>query len=249
MATPPSPAPREWLSYEDDDGTTWLFDASFLASDWTCIFGCGCQGVLTEPAPEQQEGCCSYGAHFADGADRKAVRAAAARLRPDQWQLRKAAKAAGGPIARNEAGDWATLVVDDACVFLNRPGFEGGIGCALHSAALEAGGRPMDWKPDVCWQVPLRLVTTTDENGRITNTLREWHRRDWGEGGSEFAWWCTDTIEAFVGASPAYVGLRDEITELVGQRAYDWLSAQLDVRPRRPFPGTQPVDAPTRRAR
>ena len=255
--TPPATEPstttaapaREWLSYEDGDGTTWLFDASFLASDWTCIFGCGCQGVLTEPAPELAQGCCSYGAHFADGADRKKVRSSAARLRPDQWQLRKVAKAAGGPIAKNETGDWATLVVDDACVFLNRPGFDGGIGCALHAAALEAGERPMDWKPDVCWQVPLRLVSTTDENGRVTNTLREWHRRDWGEGGEEFAWWCTDTTDAFVGERPAYRELHDEIAALVGDEAGDWLAAQLDGRPRSPWPAAQAVAAPTRRRR
>ena len=52
-----------------------------------------------------------------------------------------------------------------ACIFLNRPGFEGGAGCALHIAALEAGERPMDWKPSVCWQVPIRLEHSTDEIG------------------------------------------------------------------------------------
>ena len=29
--------------------------------------------------------------------------------------------------------------------------------------------------------------------------VREWKRRDWGEGGDEFHWWCTDSHEAFVG--------------------------------------------------
>ena len=50
------------------------------------------------------------------------------------------------------------------------------------SRALEAGERPMDWKPNVCWQLPLRLDDHTDDNGYVTSTLREWKRRDWGAG-------------------------------------------------------------------
>lgn len=240
---PPTPTPcDEWVSY-DDGAETWLFDKTFLTSRWSCIYGCGCQGVLTEPAPEQQEGCCSYGAHFADGADRKKVKASAARLRADQWQFRSAARRAGGAFARNDDGAWTTILVDDACVFLNRPGFEGGTGCALHAAAVEAGERPMDWKPEVCWQLPLRLETTTDELGHVTHTLRRWRRRDWGDGGGEFAWWCTESDDAFVGSTPAFVSLRDEIIGLVGEGPYEWLTRAFAAEP---FP--QAVPAPTRRA-
>ena len=77
-----------------------------------------------------------------------------------------------------------TRLVDDACIFLNRPGSAQGAGCALHVAALEAGERPLDWKPNVCWQLPLRLEHSTDENGHVTSRLRDWKRRDWGEGGA-----------------------------------------------------------------
>ncbi len=38
--------------------------------------------------------------------------------------------------AKNKAGEWMTRLVDDACIFLNRPGFAAGAGCALHTAAL-----------------------------------------------------------------------------------------------------------------
>jgi hypothetical protein len=56
---------HEWVSFDDpDEERTWLFDVTFLASAWTCIFGSGCQGVLTGPTPELAQGCCSYGAHF-----------------------------------------------------------------------------------------------------------------------------------------------------------------------------------------
>ena len=53
-----------------------------------------------------------------------------------------------------------------------------GPGYTLHRATLEAGERPMDWKPNVCWQLPLRLENHTDDNGHLTSTLREWKRRD-----------------------------------------------------------------------
>ena len=62
------PDAHEWVSFEDaEEMRTWVFDVTFLASRWTCIFGRGCQGVLTGPAPELVQGCCSYGAHFTDG--------------------------------------------------------------------------------------------------------------------------------------------------------------------------------------
>lgn len=227
-----SPSPRDWISFTEADGTTWLFDATFLASDWTCIFGRGCQGVLTEDATGLGQGCCSYGAHFADKEDRRAVKAAARRLTPADWQRREETLAAGGPVLRDDDGAWVTRLVDDVCCFHNDADFPGGGGCALHGAALRAGERPLDWKPDVCWQLPLRLLTETDEHGHQTHTLREWSRRDWGEGGLDFHWWCTDAPDAFVGRRPVYRELRDEIVELVGEEPYAWLAAHLDGRPR-----------------
>jgi hypothetical protein len=115
-------------------------------------------------------------------------------------------------------------------VFLNRPGFPGGVGCALHLAAVEAGERPLDWKPDVCWQLPLRLEEHTDDEGHVTSTLREWKRRDWGAGGFEFHWWCTDGPEAFVDHLPVWQTNRDEIIEMVGEPAYALLAEHLRSR-------------------
>jgi hypothetical protein len=138
----------------------------------------------------------------------------------------------GGPIFRNDDGEWVTQSVDDACIFLNRPGHPGGAGCALHQAALARGERPIDWKPDVCWQVPLRYDDYTDDNGHTTYLLREWKRRDWGEGGAEFAWWCTDDEMAFGEDRPVFITLRDEIVELVGENAYERLVDYVHSRPR-----------------
>ena len=55
---------HEYISFDDpDEQRTWMFDATFLRSNWNCIWGNGCKGVLTEDATDQNEGCCSYGAH------------------------------------------------------------------------------------------------------------------------------------------------------------------------------------------
>ena len=225
---------HEWYSFEDpNEDRTWVFDVTFLLSNWTCIFGDGCQGVLTGPAPELDQGCCSYGAHFRDDADYKRVQRYAKRLKPEQWQFHQVAKKKGGFAILQKNGDWRTRLVGDACIFLNRPGFAGGEGCALHSAALTAGERFIDWKPEVCWQLPIRQVDSTDENGHVTSTVREWKRRDWGEGGLEFHWWCTDAPDAFVAKEPVYITAADELRETVGDEVYKALAEHLDERRKR----------------
>src|SRR5579875_3952383 len=95
---------HEWVSFEDDDEQrTWVFDVTFLTSRWTCIFGRGCQGVLTGPAPELVQGCCSYGAHFTDDADVARVEAAAATLGDDEWQFAARGRRSG-PVRTDRSG-------------------------------------------------------------------------------------------------------------------------------------------------
>ncbi len=235
---------HEWLSFDDpDEARTWVFDLTFLASRWTCIFGQGCQGVLTEAAPELNHGCCSYGAHFVDEADKARIEAFAEQLTADQWQLRSPGRRKGIAV-RERSGTWRTRVHDGACVLLNRPGFAGGEGCALHHAALQAGERSMDRKPEVCWQLPLRRVDSTDELGHVTSTVREWKRRDWGDGGQEFHWWCTEAPEAFSGQNTVLVTMAAELTEMVGAGIYQRLLAAVAERLSR----TEPLPHPTVRA-
>jgi hypothetical protein len=224
---------HEWISFDDpEEHRTWVFDATFLRSNYRCVYGCGCKGILDRPAPELMLGCCSYGAHFIDRDDADKVAARFDRLTPAQMQHHPTARKKG--VVRDGDPDDdgnATLVtrlVDDACIFLNAADFPGGAGCALHIGALEAGERPLDWKPLVCWQVPLRLEHSTDESGHVTSRLREWKRRDWGEGGDDFGWWCTDEPDAFVGTEPVYRSSRDEIVEMVGRANYDQLVRLLE---------------------
>jgi hypothetical protein len=231
---------HEWVSFEDPaEERTWLFDVTFLLSGWTCIFGQGCQGVLTAAAPEMEQGCCSYGAHFTDDEDVARVEAASSTLTAEQWQFAARGRRTGVTKV-GKGGERTTRLVEGACVFLNRPGFAGGAGCALHRAALERGERPLDLKPNVCWQLPLRREDTVEDDGRVTSRVRQWDRRHWGEGGAEFHWWCTEAPEAFRSKTPVYRELRDELVEMVGAPVYDLLVGYLDAR-RRDHPLVHPA--------
>ncbi|HET9732886.1 MAG TPA: hypothetical protein VFP54_09455 [Acidimicrobiales bacterium] len=236
---------RQWVSFPDqDEMRTWMFDVTFLLSRWTCVFGQGCQGVLTDPAPELVQGCCSYGAHFTDDEDVARVEAAAATLTAEDWQHHRRGRR--GVTKKDRSGATVTRMVDDACVFLNRPGFPGGPGCALHRAAVERGVHPMTMKPDVCWQLPLRREDFGVDGGHVFSVVGPWDRRHWGGGGFEFAWWCTEAEEAFTGASAVYRSLGVELEAMVGAPVYARLVEYLDALV--PAPGT-PVAAPTRSPR
>jgi hypothetical protein len=223
---------HEWISFEDEDEErTWMFDVTFLTSNWTCIFGNGCQGVLTGPAPELVQGCCSYGAHLVDKKDARRVEKAAASLTPEEWQFHGTKK---NVIHVNKRGETVTRLVDEACIFLNRPGFPAGAGCAFHIAATKRGVDHLTLKPEVCWQLPLRREDQVDdEEGHVTSVIREWDRRHWGKGGREFHWWCTEAPDAFVGSKPVYEEMQAELTEMVGRKVYDRFVALLHEREQR----------------
>jgi hypothetical protein len=235
------PDTHEWVSFEDPfEARTWVFDVTFLLSRWRCIYGQGCQGVLTGPAEELVQGCCSYGAHFTDDDDVARVKAAAKTLTDDDWQFATTGRR-GGVVRTQPDGTRVSRLVDGACIFLNRPGFPGGPGCALHRAALGRGQPPLELKPDVCWQLPLRREDATDDAGRVTSTISQWERRHWGEGGDEFHWWCTEAPEAFGAPTPVYESLAPELVAMVGEATYQRLVAYLSARQSTRIPLPHPV--------
>ena len=240
---------REWVSFDDpdEDGRRWQIDVTFLLSSWQCIFGCGCQGVLTERAPELVEGCCSYGAHFSDRKDRDHIVRVAKQLTAEEWQHRDAGRKKGiyARIGKDEDGhpEWRTRLVDDACIFLNRVGFDGGVGCALHVHAMRTGQHHSDVKPEVCWQLPLRRIDDEQDDGTVVSTLTEFARDGWGEGGDDFDWWCTEAPEAFTGTEPVYESLGVELRKMLGTKLYRRVVAYLDQRrTARPEPVVHPAE-------
>lgn len=212
--------------------TVWRFEREFLESNWTCLFGNGCKGILEQPAEHLNQGCCSLGAHFGDGAPGRAeamnIDAYAAMLTPEQFQHHHVAHAAPDPTTGatgifGDAERTHTRLVDGACIFLNRPGFAGGEGCALHIAALASDESPTEWKPSVCWQLPLRVDWQEIDETTESATVRRWTRADWGDHGRTMAWCCTersDGAEAYSGDRPAIDSLADSLIALAGEAVY-----------------------------
>jgi hypothetical protein len=240
---------REWVTFEDpvEDGRTWEVDVTYLLSSWTCIFGAGCQGVLTGPAPELVQGCCSYGAHFSDKKDRDHVVKVARDLDDEDWQYATAGRKKGifAKAGKDDDGkvEWRTRLADDACIFLNRPGFEGGVGCALHIHAARTGQHHSDVKPEVCWQLPLRRIDEEQEDGTVISRLTEFARDGWGEGGEDFHWWCTEAPEAFVGSEPVYRSLAEELRKTLGKKLSAQVAEYLDARVKaQPPPVVHPAE-------
>ncbi|MGY1740910.1 MULTISPECIES: hypothetical protein [unclassified Blastococcus] len=254
---------REWLEFPDpaDPGRVVRADLTWLTSAWTCVFGRGCAGVV---AGRADDGCCSHGAFFSEEDDLLRVTAAVADLTDEDWQLAPVGRGdwteaevteeGQAPDAEEGARSLRTRLVDGACVFLNRPGFPGGAGCALHRMALREGLHPLTTKPDVCWQLPVRReqeVVERPDGTRVTvTTLGEFDRRGWGPGGADLHWWCTGSPAAHVSPEPMVVTYAAELTALIGAPAYAELrrlaEARLDQGLVAPHPASPPPHPPSR---
>jgi hypothetical protein len=202
------------------DGTAWEVDVAFLSSSWRCVWGETCRGIGEVEDPSPFRGCCTLGAEFTDVDDAANVAAAAACLDPDIWSHHDHG-ADHGIFLDDSRG--ATAVVDGACIFLNPDGFSGGAGCALHLGATRHGEPPRDWKPNVCWQLPVKVEWTTE----TTATVRRWSRADFGEDGTDMAWFCTEDDGAFVGDRPVIDSLAPELRELLGDRVVKAITRHL----------------------
>ena len=134
-------------------------------------------------------------------------------------------------VDKDEDGERKTrsLEVDGqrGCVFHNRTDFPTGAGCALHGLALQQGRNPLETKPDVCWQLPIRRlyreVERQDGSTYTEVTVTEYDRRGWGAGGHDLDWYCSGNTEAHVAVEPVYVTNEPELVALMGRPAYDEL--------------------------
>ncbi|MBW0275569.1 hypothetical protein ATM97_29655 [Nocardia sp. MH4] len=228
--------PREWIEFTDpaNDEHQIVADLTWLLSRWSCVFGTpACQGII---ADRPDDGCCSHGAFLADKDDRKRLAGAVKMLTPEDWQLMGEATENGkvvkkGYLELDELEDEPALRTrrfDGACIFLNRPGFAAGPGCALHIMAVRKGIEPLEVKPDVCWQLPIRRtqdwVERPDGEQILRTVVTEYDRRGWGPGGLDLDWYCTGSPDAHVGAKPVWQSYGPELRELLGAPAYEELA-------------------------
>ena len=227
--------PRAFVEFGDpaDPDQVFRCDLTWLTSRWTCIFGRGCQGIY---ADRPDDGCCTLGAHFADDEDEQRVGRAVSQLTAASWQFERQGRTGGwveleSPehAAEGELSGRKTRTVDGACVFLNRPGFAGGEGCALHVLAEQQGRPFLETKPDVCWQLPLRrqfrTVRRTDETTYTEVSIGEYGRDGWGPGGHDLDWYCSSNTEAHRGSEPVFRSSEAELVALMGAAGYAVLAA------------------------
>lgn len=176
---------RETVTFRDADGWSWEFDLTFMLSNYRCIWGSGCPDTRLQ---RTARGCCVDGVEIYQGDgdtpgrdDLKRIRGRVRELTDEDWQNRRVALARGGRDpwgkARFNRDSVHTRLYRGACIFHNRVGHPGGPGCALHVAALRRGENPMDWKPRICWQVP--LFFDIDDKTKTT-TVRACASVDWG---------------------------------------------------------------------
>jgi hypothetical protein len=234
--------PRAFVEFADpaDDAQVFRCDLTWLTSAYTCIFGQGCQGIYAD-APDV--GCCTLGAHFADADDERRVAGFVAQLTPDDWQLHPGrAPRKSDWVETDDDGERKTLAVEvdgqQACVFHNRTDFapasgQGGAGCALHGLALRQGRNPLETKPDVCWQLPIRRqfreVERQDGTSYTEVSIGEYDRRGWGPGGHDLDWYCSGNTEAHVAPEPVWVTHEAELVELMGRGAYAELGRHCEA--------------------
>ncbi|MFJ4011644.1 hypothetical protein [Streptomyces sp. NPDC090026] len=239
---------RAWAEFPDPADPEQVFrcDLTWLTSRWTCIFGSGCQGIR---AGRADDGCCTLGAHFSDEDDERRVSEHVARLTPELWQFHETGTGTGW-VQQDEDGERQTRRWKGSCIFQNRPGFPGGAGCALHILALREGREPLETKPDVCWQLPVRRtydwIERPDDSRVLQISIGEYDRRGWGPGGHDLHWWCTSATSAHGAGEPVYVSYRAELTELMGKAAYEVLVELCEARLASSLPlvAPHPADPP-----
>jgi len=230
--------PRAWIEFPDpaDDAQVFRCDLTWLTSSFTCIFGQGCQGIY---ASSPDTGCCTLGAHFSDKADQDRVATYVDQLDGDLWQLRpdRLRIRRRDWIEADEEGEAKTRAVDvngqGSCIFHNRADFHLGAGCALHALALSQGRNPLETKPDVCWQLPIRrsfrTVERPDDTSYTEVSIGEYDRSGWGPGGHDLDWYCSGNTEAHVAVEPLFVSNAAELIALMGEPAYDALARHCEA--------------------
>ena len=188
-------------------------------------------------------GCCTLGAHFSDKDDRTRVAAWAEKLSPEDWQYHDVG-IQDGIVMKDPEGSKQTRVVDGACLFLNRPDFDGPTGCALHALAIREGVAGRDEAGRLLAAADPADFRQRGAPGRHARADGE-HRRvrppRLGPGGHDLNWYCSSNTEAHVAAEPVYITERDALVELMGTPPRSsWSSVRGAGEEPQARPGTPP---------
>lgn len=228
--------PTDWLEFEkpDNKGSYLRVHLGFMLSNWSCIYGQGCPGIVSEgeEGVATDIGCCRQGAHIIDPEDLKKVTEHVAMLTDEDWDEENRLQAEkGGWLVTYKEGEDAdgeistkTRVVNRGCIFANRHtgsvGSTGKIGCAFHHLGQRLGKSHTELMPDICWQLPL-YMDPEDEDG--VETLRPYDADQWDASDDWMKWWCIDTPDAYHSDRAVYITLEEEIRAMIGDPCYERL--------------------------
>jgi hypothetical protein len=108
------------------------------------------------------------------------------------------------------------------------------------------GVEPLELKPDVCWQLPIRRqFREIDPGNGETHTevlIGEYTRAGWGPGGADLDWYCSSNTEAHVAKDPVYVANRAELVALMGDDGYNELERHCQAFENAGRPAPHPAD-------
>lgn len=203
---------KRWIEIQSE-GVSWLLDMAFLLSGYHCTFGQGCPGVQGS----SDIGCCVIGTPIYKE-EMATVKERVAMLTEDDWQNKTKRWRKFYP-RRQIQSLYNTKIVKhkdghQGCIFANRSDFQNGAGCAFHVAAVRRGEDPIDWKPEICWQVPLSVKWV---EGIDAYMIRMTTREDWNPGYADYdllEWWCTDDSSSWGNGLPVYLTLHKELKKL-----------------------------------
>jgi hypothetical protein len=243
--------PVEWLTFPSpvDPDHQYRVNVSFMLSNYECIFGRGCPGLLHD-GPTPDVGCCTRGVTFYDDDDFAHVSEMVAELTEEDADHIEHIRERGWYLSSSRGKPYKTRKLGGACIFDNRDGGPTGKpGCAFHHLAARLGKHHSDTKPFICWSVPLNFsAEEPDEPGGRTTTIVSAFTADaWGgtddeeepDGRGYIGYWCIDTPDAYRGANPVYRSMETELRKGMGDAAYEYMAELLDriERPRFPMPG------------
>jgi hypothetical protein len=243
--------PIEWLTFTmpDEPDRQYRVNVSFLLSNYQCIFGCGCKGLLNRRL-DPDGACCERGVTFIDEDDFDHVSRMVDELEPEDCDNLVHVRTRGWYQASSAGRPFKTRKLGGACIFANRTGGPTGKpGCAFHHSALRQGKHPSETKPFICWSLPLNFSEESPEEpgGPTTKVVSAFTADAWGgtndedepDGRGHMGFWCVDTPDAYNGAQPVYRSFEVELRKELGDVVYERLSELLDGigRPRHPMPG------------
>ena len=205
---------KRWIEARTSTNT-WLLDMEFLLSNYECQWGSGCKGIN----PQRPDlGCCANGAYMTEQDVElleKRVPMLTKWQRPelkDRWKEKVHEKNRFGIKKREYETKTAIQDPKDSvsgCVFANDVGYKDGAGCALHIEALSRGESPIDWKPSICWEMPLVIEEVEELDAKIVH-MYHWTVED-------YPWFCSHDEISWVSDKPVYQTMAKELEAMLKQ--------------------------------